>query len=40
MNEWTRQELEKDIIGRLKGITIAINVRLEGEHRILDFSEV
>ena len=39
-NDWTREELEKDIVGKMKAITIPINISLVGSQKILDMSEL
>ncbi len=40
MKEWTRKEIEEQIIGKVKAITVPVNVRVEGEHRILETTEL
>lgn len=43
MNEetdWTREELKKETVGKMTAITVPVNLRLEGVHRVLDLSEM
>jgi len=37
---WTREELEEKIVSKMTAVTVPVNVRLEGVHRVLDFSEM
>ncbi|MHC4915973.1 MAG: 4Fe-4S binding protein [Planctomycetota bacterium] len=37
--DWTREELERDILPRMKARTIHVGVSFEGKNRILDMSE-
>lgn len=39
-NDWTREELEKDIIGKYDAVTIPVNIHIKGAQRILNFAEV
>ncbi len=39
-SDWTRKELEKHYITKMKAITIPINMTLEGKQKILDMSEL
>ncbi len=36
--DWTRKELEEEILPKYKAVTIAVDVRFEGKHRVLDLS--
>jgi NAD-dependent dihydropyrimidine dehydrogenase PreA subunit len=38
--DWTRQELEDDYVGKMKVVTIPVNLTIEGSQRILDMSEL
>lgn len=38
--DWTREELEEKIVSKMTAVTVPVNVRLEGVHRVLDFSEM
>ncbi|MGB9133984.1 MAG: 4Fe-4S binding protein [Candidatus Bathyarchaeia archaeon] len=38
--DWTREGLEKDIVGKMTAVTVPVNMRLEGVQRVLDFSEM
>lgn len=38
--DWSREELEKHYIGKMKAVTIAVNQKFSGVHRILDMSEL
>ncbi|MDQ7825584.1 MAG: 4Fe-4S binding protein [Candidatus Eremiobacteraeota bacterium] len=40
MKEWTREDLERDIVGKMRAVTIPVNIRIEGEQRILDTGEI
>jgi ferredoxin len=39
-NDWTRKQLEKGYIGKMKATTIPVNISLSGEQKILSFFEV
>ena len=38
--DWTREELETDIIGKMKAVTIPVNISFKGKQKILDMSEL
>ncbi len=38
--DWTREELEKEIVSAMTAVTVPVNMRLEGQQRILDLSEM
>jgi Pyruvate/2-oxoacid:ferredoxin oxidoreductase delta subunit len=38
--DWTKEHLEKHYIGRMKAVTIPVNVSFSGKQRILDLSEL
>lgn len=38
--DWTREELEKDYVGKMKAITIPVNVSISGKQKVLDMSEL
>lgn len=38
--EWTREELEKDYVGKMVALTIPTNINISGKQRILDLSEM
>lgn len=38
--DWTKEELEDEIVGKMAAVTVPVNVHLEGVHRVLDFSEM
>jgi NAD-dependent dihydropyrimidine dehydrogenase PreA subunit len=38
--DWTREELEKHYVGKMTAVTIAVNQKFSGVHRILDMSEL
>ena len=38
--DWSKEELEKHYIGKMKAVTIAVNQKFSGVHRILDMSEL
>jgi Na+-translocating ferredoxin:NAD+ oxidoreductase RNF subunit RnfB len=38
--DWTKEELEDKIVGKMTAVTVPVNMRLEGMHRVLDFSEM
>lgn len=38
--DWTKEELEKHYIGKMKAVTIPVNVTFSGVHRILDMKEL
>ena len=38
--DWTREELEKEYVGKMKAITISTDIVFQGKHRILDLSEM
>ena len=38
--DWTREELEEHYVDKMTVTTLAVNVRVEGEQRILDMSEL
>jgi Pyruvate/2-oxoacid:ferredoxin oxidoreductase delta subunit len=37
---WTRDEVEKDYIAKMKAVTIPTNISFDGKQRVLDISEV
>jgi Pyruvate/2-oxoacid:ferredoxin oxidoreductase delta subunit len=39
-SDWTREELQRDYVGKMTALTIPVNLRLEGRTQILDLSEV
>ena len=39
-NDWTKEELEKHYIGKMKAITVPVNISCKGKQRILDMSEL
>lgn len=39
-NDWTKEELEKEIVNAMTAVTVPVNMRLEGQNQILDFSEM
>lgn len=39
-NDWTREELEEDIIGKMTAVPIPVNISISGKQRILDLSEL
>ena len=39
-NEYTREHLEKNVVGKIQGITIPVNVKVEGRTRIYEFQEL
>ncbi|UCH88079.1 MAG: hypothetical protein JSV49_07370 [Thermoplasmata archaeon] len=39
-NDWTREELEKDYIGKMSAITVSTEIVIKGKQRILDQSEM
>jgi uncharacterized Fe-S center protein len=38
--DWSREELEEHYVGKMKVVTIAVNQKFSGVHRILDMSEL
>ncbi|MFH0816247.1 MAG: 4Fe-4S binding protein [Methanobacteriota archaeon] len=38
--DWTRAELERDIIGRMKPITLAVDVKIHGKQKIFSMKEL
>lgn len=38
--DWTRDELEKDYVGKMTAVTIPVNISMRGRQRILDLSEL
>lgn len=38
--DWTREELEKDYVGKMKAITLPVNVSFSGKQKILDMREL
>lgn len=38
--DWTKEKLEKDYIGKMKAVTIPVNISFEGRQKILDLSEL
>jgi Pyruvate/2-oxoacid:ferredoxin oxidoreductase delta subunit len=38
--DWTKEELKEKIVGKMTALTVPVNLRLEGTHRILDLSEM
>lgn len=38
--DWTREYLEKNIVGKTKGVTIPVNISFDGKQKILDMSEL
>jgi len=40
MTDWTRKELKRKLSGIKAAVTIPVNLRIEGTHRILDLSEM
>jgi NAD-dependent dihydropyrimidine dehydrogenase PreA subunit len=38
--DWTRKELEEEILSKYRAVTIPVDVRFEGKHRVLDMSAV
>jgi ferredoxin len=40
MKEWSRQELEEEIVGKMAAITIPVNIRIDSRQRVLDLSEM
>lgn len=38
--DWTREELEKDYIGKMKAVTIPVNISIKGKQKILDLTEL
>ena len=39
-SDWTREELEKDYVDKMKAVTIPINVSFSGKQRILEMKEL
>lgn len=39
-NDWTREELEEEYIGKMTAVTIPVNMHIQGQQRILDLSEM
>jgi NAD-dependent dihydropyrimidine dehydrogenase PreA subunit len=39
-NDWTREELEEHYVGKMKAVTIPVNVTFSGKHRILEMGEL
>jgi Pyruvate/2-oxoacid:ferredoxin oxidoreductase delta subunit len=39
-NEYTKEYLEKEVIGQIKGITIPMNISISGEQRIMELKEL
>lgn len=40
MNDWTREHLEKHYVGKMKAVTIPMNIKMDGGQRILELSEL
>ena len=40
LNEWTREELEEETIGKMTAVTIPVNISIQGKQRFLDMGEV
>lgn len=38
--DWTREELEEEYVDAMTAVTIPVNIHIEGQQRILDFSEM
>ncbi|UCF08038.1 MAG: 4Fe-4S binding protein [Thermoplasmata archaeon] len=38
--DWTREELEKEYVGKMTAVTIPVNVSFSGEHRIIEMGEL
>lgn len=38
--DWTREELEKEYVNKMKAVTIPVNVSFSGKQRILDMNEL
>ncbi|NIP36868.1 MAG: 4Fe-4S dicluster domain-containing protein [Thermoplasmata archaeon] len=38
--EYTREYLEENIVGKIQGITIPVNITVSGRHRIFEFGEL
>ncbi len=38
--DWTREELEKDTVGKMTAVTIPVDISIRGRQRILDLSEL
>jgi Pyruvate/2-oxoacid:ferredoxin oxidoreductase delta subunit len=38
--DWTREHLEKHYVGKMKAVTLPVNVTISGKQRILDMSEL
>jgi len=38
--DWTREELEKGYIGKMKAVTIPVNISFKGKQKIIDMSEL
>ena len=39
-DDWTKEELEKEYVGKMTAVTIPVNIHIEGQQRILDLSEM
>ena len=39
-NTWTREQLEKSVVGKATAVTVPINVSVEAKQRVLDMSEM
>ena len=39
-DDWTREHLEKHYVGKMKAITIPVNVSISGQQKILEMSEL
>jgi NAD-dependent dihydropyrimidine dehydrogenase PreA subunit len=38
--DWTRDELEEEYIGTMTAVTVPVDIRITGQHRVLDLNEV
>ena len=39
-NDWTREQLERSYVGKMKAVTIPLSIRMKGEQRILEMTEL
>jgi Pyruvate/2-oxoacid:ferredoxin oxidoreductase delta subunit len=39
-DDWTEEELEREYVSKMTAVTIPVNIRIKGQHRILDLSEM